>query len=81
MLERIVVLEEPFAEENTCDVRGLPVMVAADESAHSPEDVKKRIALGYRAIALKPSDDRGSDENTYALFLRGFNRRTLHGRN
>ncbi len=54
MLERIVVLEEPFAEENTCDVRGLPVMVAADESAHSPEDVKKRIALGYRAIALKP---------------------------
>ena len=29
-------------------------MVAADESAHSPEDVRERIGLGYRAIALKP---------------------------
>lgn len=54
MLERIVVLEEPFSEENTCSVEDLPVMVAADESAHSPEDVRQRIRLGYKAIALKP---------------------------
>lgn len=53
-LERTVVLEEPFPEEYKCDVSALPVRVAADESAHSPADVEERIALGYRAIALKP---------------------------
>jgi len=53
-LERTVILEEPFAEENKCPVHGLPVRIAADESAHSPEDVTERIGLGYGAIALKP---------------------------
>lgn len=54
VLERTVVVEEPFPEEYKCDVGALPVLVAADESAHSPQDVAERIALGYGAIALKP---------------------------
>lgn len=54
MLERIVLVEEPFRENNKCYVGDFPVLIAADESAHSPEDVAERIQLGYRAIALKP---------------------------
>ena len=53
-LERILILEEPFPEEKPIDVTGLPVRIAADESAHSEADVLERIHLGYRAIALKP---------------------------
>lgn len=53
-LEQIVLLEEPFPEDYECDVRGLPVRLAADESAHSVEDVVSRIEAGYGAIALKP---------------------------
>ncbi len=51
---RIVILEEPFDEKNEVDVSDLDVIVAADESAHSLEDVKTRIDMGYKAIALKP---------------------------
>ena len=54
ILEKIVLLEEPFSEENKIEVGDLPVCIAADESAHCLEDVKERIQLGYRAIALKP---------------------------
>jgi len=53
-LERIVLFEEPFAEEAKLDVSSLPARIAADESAHSEADVEERISLGYRAIALKP---------------------------
>lgn len=53
-LERIILLEEPFAQENTTDVSDIPVRVAADESAHSDKYVKERIQMGYGAIALKP---------------------------
>ena len=53
-LERTVLLEEPFPEENEDDVSDLPVRIAADESAHSDEDALRRIARGYGAIALKP---------------------------
>lgn len=54
MLERIVLLEEPFPEDLEADVRGLPVRIAADESAHSDRDVAARIDMGYTAFALKP---------------------------
>lgn len=54
-LGSIALAEEPFAEESEIDVHGLPVCVAADESAHSVEDVRRRLALGYRAVALKPA--------------------------
>ena len=53
-LERIVIMEEPFAEDADFDVHDLPVCLAADESAHSDSDTLARIAQGYRAVALKP---------------------------
>lgn len=54
-LERIVLLEEPFAEDNLQSVRGLPVRVAADESAHCAEDARRLMdEYGYSAMALKP---------------------------
>lgn len=53
-LDRIILFEEPFPEEMKINVSGLPVRIAADESAHSVEDVEERIGLGYGAIALKP---------------------------
>lgn len=54
ILENTVLFEEPFSEENKVYIGDLPVCFAADESAHSIEDVKERIALGYKAITLKP---------------------------
>jgi hypothetical protein len=53
-LERILLFEEPFDEENKINVSDLPVRIAADESAHSDADIIERMNLGYRAIALKP---------------------------
>jgi len=52
--ERIVLFEEPFPENSGIDVSSLPVVMAADESAHSDEDTENLISLGYKAIALKP---------------------------
>ncbi len=52
--DQIAILEEPFPEEFEEDVRDLGVRIAADESAHSDKDAKKRIEMGYGAIALKP---------------------------
>ena len=53
ILDRIILLEEPFAEDNKIDVSSLPVRIVADESAHSLKDVEERIKLGYKAVALK----------------------------
>ena len=54
-LERIVLLEEPFAEDRPTSVHGLPVRVAGDESAHSAADVARLTGeYGYSAIACKP---------------------------
>ena len=53
-LENIVLLEEPFEEENKIYVGNIPVKIAADESVHSLKDVEERIELGYKAITLKP---------------------------
>jgi len=55
MLERTVLLEEPFPPDSRESVEGIPVRVAADESVHSLEDVRDRYALGYGAFALKPA--------------------------
>lgn len=54
ILERIILLEEPFAESNKIDVSDLPVCIAADESAHTVDDVQERFRLGYKALTLKP---------------------------
>lgn len=53
-LPQIALLEEPLAPENESFVGKLPVCVNADESAHSLADVRKRMELGYKAVALKP---------------------------
>lgn len=53
-LDNIILLEEPFSEDNTTYVDDIPVRIAADESAHSDIDVIERIQMGYKAIALKP---------------------------
>ncbi len=52
-LDQIAVIEEPFPEEADIHVGDLGVRIAADESAHTDEDAKKRIEMGYTAIALK----------------------------
>lgn len=52
--DSIIFIEEPFDEKNEVYVGDLGVRIAADESAHSAEDAKKRIEMGYTAIALKP---------------------------
>ncbi len=53
MLDQIAIIEEPFPEEKDIYVGDLEARIAADESAHSAEDVKTRIEMGYGAIALK----------------------------
>ncbi len=53
-LERILLFEEPFPEHYDVDVSDVPVRLAADESAHTDADARRRIELGYGAIALKP---------------------------
>lgn len=54
-LAQTLILEEPFAQTALQSVRGLPVRVAGDESAHSVDDVRRLIdEYGYGAIALKP---------------------------
>ena len=52
--DQTVLFEEPFAPEKEIYVGDLPIIFAADESAHSLKDVKHRIELGYKAITLKP---------------------------
>ncbi len=53
MLDQIAIIEEPFPEDADINVGDLGVRIAADESAHTGEDVLKRIQMGYKAIALK----------------------------
>lgn len=52
--EQIMIVEEPFPEDLEEDVGDMGVRIAADESAHSDADARKRIQMGYSAIALKP---------------------------
>jgi L-alanine-DL-glutamate epimerase-like enolase superfamily enzyme len=54
ILPHVALLEEPFPEGSGISVRGIPVPVAADESAHSVGDARELIDQGYTAIALKP---------------------------
>ncbi|MBT3287096.1 MAG: mandelate racemase/muconate lactonizing enzyme family protein [Victivallales bacterium] len=53
MLDQILLIEEPFPEENQSEVGDLPVMIAADESLHDVDDVRRRISQGYGAMTLK----------------------------
>lgn len=53
MFDQIAIIEEPFPEDADINVGDLGVRIAADESAHTAEDIVKRIGMGYKAIALK----------------------------
>ena len=53
-LEHIELIEEPFTPTDDTFVGDLPVVINADESAHSLSDVDLRLAQGYKAVALKP---------------------------
>lgn len=73
ILERILVLEEPFPETLAIDVGDLPVCVAADESAHGMEDLRLRYSLGYGALTLKPIAKGLSTSLRMAEFARAHN--------
>jgi L-alanine-DL-glutamate epimerase-like enolase superfamily enzyme len=53
MLEQVLLIEEPFPEEEDFEVEDLPVTVAADECLHGVEDVNRRLDQGYGVITLK----------------------------
>jgi L-alanine-DL-glutamate epimerase-like enolase superfamily enzyme len=53
--DRVMLLEEPFPDDRDFDVHDLPLRIAADESLHDVEDVRRKIELGYGALALKPA--------------------------
>jgi len=52
-LDRIILVEEPFARPDEVDVHGLPARFAGDESVESTEDVRTRVEQGYAAMAIK----------------------------
>jgi hypothetical protein len=52
-LDQVVLVEEPFADENDEPLHDVPVTVIADESATRVVDAERRIAQGYRGFALK----------------------------
>ncbi|HBG57863.1 MAG TPA: L-alanine-DL-glutamate epimerase, partial [Porphyromonadaceae bacterium] len=52
--DQIAIVEEPFPENCEMDVSDIPVRLAADETAHTEADTVQRIAMGYKAVALKP---------------------------
>lgn len=52
--DQIAIVEEPFPENCEMDVSDIPVRLAADETAHTETDTVERIAMGYKAVALKP---------------------------
>lgn len=52
--DQVAIIEEPFPEEADITVGDIPLRIAADESAHTTQDVMERIQMGYKAIALKP---------------------------
>lgn len=54
-LRQVLLLEEPFPENNKEDVSDLPIRIVADESVSTMEGVEERISLGYSVIAIKPA--------------------------
>ena len=53
-LDQVAIIEEPFPDKEPIDVSDIALRLAADESAHTEKDVRQRIQMGYKAIALKP---------------------------
>jgi len=52
-LDRVVLIEEPFAHPREVDVHGLPARFAGDESIETVGDVNTRLEQGYGAMAIK----------------------------
>ena len=55
ILDRIVLIEEPFSRPADIDVHGLPARFAGDESIETVADVHTRLEQGYGAMAIKPA--------------------------
>ncbi len=55
LLDRIVLIEEPFLHPEDIDVHGLPARFAGDESIETVADVHTRLEQGYGAMAIKPA--------------------------
>ena len=55
ILDRIVLIEEPFSRPADIDVHGLPARFAGDESIETVADVHIRLEQGYGAMAIKPA--------------------------
>jgi hypothetical protein len=53
ILERVILVEEPFSRPDELDVHGLPARFAGDESVESAADVATRVEQGYGALAVK----------------------------
>jgi len=53
--DQVMLLEEPFPDDREYEVQDLPLRIAADESLHSVGDARRKIELGYGALALKPA--------------------------
>ncbi|HRR96113.1 MAG TPA: L-alanine-DL-glutamate epimerase [Candidatus Ratteibacteria bacterium] len=53
-LSQVIIIEEPFSEDNEVDVSDFPVRIVADESAHTDKEIIKRCQMGYKGVALKP---------------------------
>ncbi|SMO62710.1 enolase C-terminal domain-like protein [Fodinibius sediminis] len=51
--DHILFIEEPLSDDNEQKVSGLGIPIAADDSLHCEEDVRKRIEQGYEVIVLK----------------------------
>ncbi len=55
ILDRIVLIEEPFSRPADIDVHDLPARFAGDESIETIADVHTRLEQGYGAMAIKPA--------------------------
>lgn len=55
ILERVILIEEPFPKESIVDVSEFPVRIAGDESVHCAKDAVELVEkYHYGAITLKP---------------------------
>lgn len=52
-LDRVILIEEPFADPDAVDVNDLPACFAGDESVESTADIETRVQQGYKAFAIK----------------------------
>lgn len=54
-LNQIVLFEEPFSQPRNETLAGLPVIFVADECLNSVKELAGLLAVGFRAVAVKPA--------------------------